>query len=63
MAFQICAVCGRGSARPSWNNTFGAFVFCDFHDQNEINWAIQNATTPAPEVVVVDPGTDVSPQE
>jgi hypothetical protein len=62
MAFLICAVCGRGSSRTVWNNTNGSFVFCDFHDQQEINWAIQNATTPAPEIVVIDAGTDVSPQ-
>jgi hypothetical protein len=62
MAFLICAVCGRGSSRATWNNTSGSLVFCDFHDQQEINWAIQNATTPAPEIVVVDIGTDVSPQ-
>jgi hypothetical protein len=62
MAFQVCAICGRGSNRSSWNNTSGSLVFCDFHDQQEINWAIQNAGTPSPGIVVVDAGTDVSPQ-
>jgi hypothetical protein len=62
MAFLICAVCGRGSNRTAWNNTSGSLVFCDFHSQDEINWAIQNATIPAPNVDVIDSGTDVSPQ-
>jgi len=62
MAFQVCAVCGRGSNRSVWNNTSGSLVFCDFHDQQEINWAIQNATTPAPNLDVVDTADEESPQ-
>ncbi len=62
MAFQVCAICGRGSSRPSWNNTSGSLVFCDFHDQQEINWAIQNASSPSPNVVVVDTADEESPQ-
>jgi len=62
MAMQFCVVCGRGSTRPSWNNQIGAFVACDFHDQQEINWAVQNATTPNAGVMVVDIADEESPQ-
>jgi hypothetical protein len=58
--FQVCAICGRGSARTVWVNVVGSLVFCDFHTQEQIKWAVQNATAPAPEVIVTDPGTDES---
>jgi hypothetical protein len=62
MAIQFCCVCGRGSNRASWNYQNGALVACDFHSQPEFQWAVQNSTTPAPNIDVVDAGTDVSPQ-
>ena len=65
MALLTCVVCGRSSTRPSWNNNnvYGTTkVACDFHDQQEINWAIQNASSPSPNVVVVDTADEESPQ-
>lgn len=67
MAVQFCVVCGRGSSRSSWNYsvTIGpnTYVACDFHDQNEFNWAVANVSAPPdPTITVIDPGTDVSPQ-
>lgn len=62
MAFQVCVVCGRGSTRPTWNNQIGSFVACDFHDTNEINFAVANATTPVVTLQIADPAVADSPQ-
>lgn len=64
MAYQFCVVCSQGSSRSTWNNTFGAYVACDYHSIADILTAISNAggsPTTGADLLHQDPSVDESP--